>query len=115
MSLSLPEADKDVGGTVTESSNLIAKAEPEDLEKPDDESTKPVTPAKINADTIKPSCRATKVAFLRVKRPFAEITPNPTEEPPRKKQKTGEKDKKEAKEDGFYNLLIRGTHKDSLF
>ncbi|CAN7097611.1 uncharacterized protein LOC103871314 isoform X1 [Brassica rapa] len=116
MSPPLPEADEDVGGTVTESSTPIAKAEPEDLNKPDDESTKPPSPAKINTNTTKPSCRATKVAFLPVKRPFAAITPNPIEEPPRKKQETGEKDKKEAEEeDGFYNLLIRGTHKDSLF
>ncbi|CAF2081463.1 BnaC06g04140D [Brassica napus] len=125
MSHPLPEADKDGGATVTESSTPIAEAassktnngsQTEDLEKPDDESTKPPSPAKINTNTTKPSCRATKVAFLPVKRPFAAITPNPIEEPPRKKQETGEKDKKEAEEeDGFYNLLIRGTHKDSLF
>ena len=116
MSHPLPEADEDSGGTVTEISTPIAEAEPEDFEKPDDESTKPPSPAKINTNTTKPSCRATKVAFLPVKRPLAAITPNPIEEPPRKKQETGEKDKKEAEEeDGFYNLLIRGTHKDSLF
>ncbi|CAN7019005.1 hypothetical protein IGI04_022074 [Brassica rapa subsp. trilocularis] len=116
MSPPLPEADKDGGATATKSSTPIAEAEPEDLKKPsEDESTKPPSPEKINTNTTKPSCRATKVAFLPVKRPLAAITPNPIEEPPRKKQETGEKDKKEAEEDGFYNLLIRGTHKDSLF
>ncbi|KAF8097331.1 hypothetical protein N665_0291s0039 [Sinapis alba] len=123
MSPSLPEADKDGGITVTESSTPIAEAASsktnigfpaEDLHKPGEESTKPLSPAKIKTDTIKPSCRATKVAFLPVKRPFAAITPSPIEEPPMKKQVTGEKDKKEE-EDGFYNLLIRGTHKNSLF
>ncbi|KAG2304880.1 hypothetical protein Bca52824_033531 [Brassica carinata] len=107
----MPEADKDGGVTVTESSTPIAKAEPEDLEKPYDESTKPPSPEKINTNPTKPSCRVTKVAFLPVKRPFAAITPNPIQEPPMKKQETGEKEE----EDGFYNLLIRGTHKDSLF
>ncbi|XP_056844317.1 uncharacterized protein LOC108808505 isoform X2 [Raphanus sativus] len=113
------EADKNVGVTATETSTPTAEtassktnivSPSEDLQKPDDESIKPLSPAKI-----KLSCRATKVAFLPVKRPLAAITPNPLEEPPRKKQETGEKDKKEGDEDGFYNLLIRGTHKDSLF
>ncbi|KAL0899485.1 hypothetical protein Bca101_083446 [Brassica carinata] len=120
----LLEADKNVVVTATESSTLTAETDPsktnigspaEDLQKPDDESTTAVSPAKINTNTIKPSCIATKVVFLPVKRPFAAITPNPIEEPPRKKQETGEKDKKEGDEDGFYNLLIRGTHKDNLF
>ncbi|CAH8313012.1 unnamed protein product [Eruca vesicaria subsp. sativa] len=112
MSPSLPEADNDSGVTVTESPIPIAEIEPDDLQK--HESIRPLSPAKISTNTTKPSCRATKVAFLPVKRPLAAITPNPLEEPPRKKQETGEKDKKEE-EDGFYNLLIRGTHKDSLF
>uniref|UniRef100_A0A1J3I803 Nucleolus and neural progenitor protein-like N-terminal domain-containing protein n=1 Tax=Noccaea caerulescens TaxID=107243 RepID=A0A1J3I803_NOCCA len=122
----LLEAEEDDGVTTTESSTLIAEADPsktndgsqtEDSEKPEDESSNPVTviPAKINTDKIKPRCRATKVAFLPLKRHSSTITPNAIEEPPRKKQETGEKDKKEEKEDGFYNLLIRGSHKDSLF
>ncbi|EFH42657.1 hypothetical protein ARALYDRAFT_919323 [Arabidopsis lyrata subsp. lyrata] len=85
----------------------------EDSKKVEDESTNPVRPTKINRDTVKPRCRATKVAFLPVKRPSSAIMPNTIEEPLRKKQETGEKDEKEK--DGFYNLLIRGTQKDSLF
>ncbi|CAL9218454.1 unnamed protein product [Arabidopsis halleri] len=119
----LIEADKNGDVTATECSTPIAEAsspkitngsQTEDSEKPEDESTNPVSPAKINIDTRKPSFRATKVAFLPVKRPSSAITPNTIEEPPRKKQETVEKDKKEE-EDGFYNLLIRGTQKDSLF
>ncbi|KAG7600139.1 hypothetical protein ISN44_As06g042670 [Arabidopsis suecica] len=118
----LIEADKNGDVTATECSTPIAEAsspkttngfQTEDSDKPVDESTNPVSPEKINTDTRKPSFRATKVAFLPVKRPSSAITPNAIEEPPRKKQETGEKDKKD--EDGFYNLLIRGTQKDSLF
>ncbi|CAA7048436.1 unnamed protein product [Microthlaspi erraticum] len=120
----LLEAERNDGVTATASSTLIAEADPsktndgsqiEDTDKPEDESSNPVTviPAKTNTDKIKPSFRATKVAFLPLKRHSSAITPNAIEEPPRKKHETGEKDKKE--EDGFYNLLIRGTHKDSLF
>ncbi|ESQ30384.1 hypothetical protein EUTSA_v10011488mg [Eutrema salsugineum] len=120
------EANKNGGVSVpaTECSTLIAEtaasktnndSQTEDSEKLEDGSTNSVSPAKINTDTTKLSCRATKVAFLPVKRHSSAITPNSIEEQPsRKKQETGEKDKKEE-EDGFYNLLIRGTHKDSLF
>ncbi|CAN8288338.1 unnamed protein product [Cochlearia groenlandica] len=88
----------------------------ENSENPEDESINLVSPAKTNTETIKQSCRATKVAFLPVKRPSCAITRNAMEEPPMKKQETGEKDKKvKEEEDGFYNLLIRGTQKDSLF
>ncbi|CAH2036367.1 unnamed protein product [Thlaspi arvense] len=122
--ISPPLLEADDGVTAIECSTPIAEAAgsetnngtqtEEDSEKPEDVSTDSASPAKTNTDTIKPSCRATKVAFLPVKRPFSAITPNAIEEPPRKKQETSEKDKKEE-EDGFYNLLIRGTHKDSLF
>ncbi|VYS48715.1 unnamed protein product [Arabidopsis thaliana] len=118
----LPDADENGYDTATESLTPIAEAassktndesQTEDMEKVEDESTNPVSSAKINRDTVKPRFRATKVAFLPVKRPSSAITPNTIEQPPLKKQETGEKDKKE--EDGFYNLLIRGTQKDSLF
>ncbi|KAG7594789.1 hypothetical protein ISN45_Aa01g035230 [Arabidopsis thaliana x Arabidopsis arenosa] len=118
----LLDADENDGVIATECLTPIAEAasskinngsQTEDSEKLEDESTNPVSPAKIKTDTVKPRCRATKVAFLPVKRPSSAIMPNTIEEPPRKKQETGEKDKKE--EDGFYNLLIRGTQKDSLF
>ncbi|EFH70542.1 hypothetical protein ARALYDRAFT_474212 [Arabidopsis lyrata subsp. lyrata] len=118
----LPDADENRYVTATESLTPIAEAassktnngsQTEDSKKVEDESTNPVSPTKINRDTVKPRCRATKVAFLPVKRPSSAIMPNTIEERPRKKQETGEKDKKE--EDGFYNLLIRGTQKDSLF
>ncbi|XP_019094574.1 PREDICTED: uncharacterized protein LOC104758389 [Camelina sativa] len=115
-------ADKNGEASATECSTPFAEAvssktnngsQTEDTEQPDDESTNPVSPAKVNTDTKKASCRATKVAFLPVKRPSSAITQSTIEEPPKKKQETGEKDKKE--EDGFYNLLVRGTQKDSLF
>ncbi|XP_020867442.1 uncharacterized protein LOC9330344 isoform X3 [Arabidopsis lyrata subsp. lyrata] len=117
-----PLGDENRYVTATESLTPIAEAassktnngsQTEDSKKVEDESTNPVSPTKINRDTVKPRCRATKVAFLPVKRPSSAIMPNTIEERPRKKQETGEKDKKE--EDGFYNLLIRGTQKDSLF
>ncbi|CAE5959878.1 unnamed protein product [Arabidopsis arenosa] len=118
----LPDADENGVVIATECLTPIAEAasskinngsQTEDSEKLEDESTNPVSPAKIKTDTVKPRCRATKVAFLPVKRPSSAIMPNTIEEPPRKKQETGEKEKEE--EDGFYNLLIRGTQKDSLF
>ncbi|KAL1207099.1 hypothetical protein V5N11_004305 [Cardamine amara subsp. amara] len=119
----LLEGDKNGVVTATECLTPIAEAassktnndyQTEDSEKPEDESTNPVSPEKVNTDTKKPSCRATKVAFLPVKRPSSAIMSNAIEEPPKKKQERGEKDKK-GEEDGFYNLLIRGTQKDSLF
>ncbi|XP_010461932.1 PREDICTED: uncharacterized protein LOC104742611 [Camelina sativa] len=115
-------ADKNGEVTATECSAPIAEvvssktnneSQTEDSEQPNDKSTNPVSPVKVNTDTKKASCRATKVAFLPVKRPSSAITQSTIEEPPKKKQETGEKDKKE--EDGFYNLFVRGTQKDSLF
>ncbi|VVB00769.1 unnamed protein product [Arabis nemorensis] len=118
-----PREDKNGGVTATECSTPVVEAaasktsnesQTEDSERLKDESTNPVSPIKNVLDIKKPTFRATKVAFLPMKRPATEIMPNTIEESPRKKPETGEKDKNEE-EDGFYNLLIGGTQKDSLF